>query len=203
MKYKRILMLFVFFVGIAMVLYPIVSKKFYEDHLNKVVANFNQSTERVSETLSDTNIVNDDIFATIEIPKIKLNLPIYYGASDEILSKGIGLIENMNTSIGGINTHSILAGHSGIASIELFTNIHKLEFGDTFKVHMVDEELEYKVIDNRKIKVTETEYLKIQKEKDLVTLLTCPTFDSKRYRIIVIGERIMNDESEEYISKIE
>lgn len=192
MKYKRMFMLLVFFVGIAMVLYPIISKKFYEAHLNKVVANFNQSTERISENLSDINIVNDDIFATIEIPKINLNLPIYYGASDDILSKGIGLIENINASIGGMNTHSILAGHSGIASKELFTNVHKLEVGDIFKVHMVDDELEYKVIDNRKIKVTETDYLKVQKDKDLVTLLTCPAFDSKRNRIIVIGERIDN-----------
>ena len=186
------LMILVFFVGIAMVLYPIISKKFYEAHLNKVVANFNQSTERISENHSEISTVKDDIFATIEIPKIKLSLPIYCGASDDILSKGIGLIENINASIGGINTHSILAGHSGIASKELFTNVHKLELGDTFKVHMLDDELEYKVIDNRKIKVTETDYLKVQKDKDLVTLLTCPTFDSKRNRIIVIGERVDN-----------
>src|SRR5699024_6507463 len=104
-KYKRMFMLLVFFVGIAMVLYPIISKKFYEAHLNKVVANFNQSTERISENHSEISTVKDDIFATIEIPKIKLSLPIYYGASDDILSKGIGLIENINASIGGINTH--------------------------------------------------------------------------------------------------
>lgn len=192
MKYKRMFMLIIFFVGIALILFPIISKKFYEAHLNKVVVNFNLPNERISKNSSDINMVKENIFATIEIPKIKLNLPIYYGTSDEILSKGIGLIDNANASIGGISTHSVLAGHSGLASKELFTNIHKLELGDTFKIHLVDEELEYKVIDNRKIKVTETDYLKVQKDKDLVTLLTCPTFDSKRNRIIVTGERIDN-----------
>ena len=58
---------------------------------------------------------------------------------------------------------------------------------------MRDAQLEYSVIDNQKIKVTETEYLEPQKDRDLVTLLTCPTFDSKNYRIIVIGERINGD----------
>ncbi len=69
----------------------------------------------------------------------------------------------------------------------------KLEIGDVFRINMRDAQLEYSVIDNQKIKVTETEYLEPQKDRDLVTLLTCPTFDSKNYRIIVIGERINGD----------
>lgn len=186
MRYKTIFMLIIFLIGLSLILYPVISKKYYQAHLDEVVASFNAGYEKASE-------VDGAIFATIEIPKINLHLPIYYGASNEILSNGIGLIENMHESIGGLSTHSILAGHSGIASKELFTNIHKLEIGDVFRINMRDAQLEYSVIDNQKIKVTETEYLEPQKDRDLVTLLTCPTFDSKNYRIIVIGERINGD----------
>lgn len=191
MGYKKILMLIIFLIGLSLVLYPVISKKYYQAHLNEVVASFNDGYEKAS--LDKDSEVDESIFATIEIPKINLHLPIYYGASNEILSNGIGLIENMHESIGGLSTHSILAGHSGIASKELFTNVHKLEIGDVFRINMRDAQLEYSVIDNQKIKVTETEYLEPQKDRDLVTLLTCPTFDSKNYRIIVIGERINGD----------
>ncbi len=191
MRYKTIFMLIIFVIGLSLVLYPVISKKYYQSHLNEVVASFNNGYEKAS--LDKDSEVDESIFATIEIPKINLHLPIYYGTSNEILSNGIGLIENMHESIGGLSTHSILAGHSGIASKELFTNIHKLEIGDVFRINMRDAQLEYSVIDNQKIKVTETEYLEPQKDRDLVTLLTCPTFDSKNYRIIVIGERINGD----------
>ena len=191
MRYKTIFMLIIFLIGLSLILYPVISKKYYQAQLNEVVASFNDGYEKAS--LDKDSEVDGAIFATIEIPKINLHLPIYYGASNEILSNGIGLIENMHESIGGLSTHSILAGHSGIASKELFTNIHKLEIGDVFRINMRDAQLEYSVIDNQKIKVTETEYLEPQKDRDLVTLLTCPTFDSKNYRIIVIGERINGD----------
>ncbi|MBU5594323.1 class C sortase [Amphibacillus sp. MSJ-3] len=188
MKYKKTLMLAIFLVGICLVLYPIVSKRYYEAHLNDVVESFNGGFEKDLPK----SAIDADVFATIEIPKLNLHLPIYYGASNDILAKGIGLIENPQESIGGMNTHSVLAGHSGMASKEFFTNIHKLDSGDIFKINRLDEQLNYRVIDNRKIKVTETEYLKVQKGRDLVTLLTCPPFDSKNYRIIVIGERVNN-----------
>lgn len=191
MRYKTIFMLIIFLIGLSLILYPVISKKYYQAHLDEVVASFNDGYEKAS--LDKDSEVDGAIFATIEIPKINLHLPIYYGASNEILSNGIGLIENMHESIGGLSTHSILAGHSGIASKELFTNVHKLEIGDVFRINMRDAQLEYSVIDNQKIKVTETEYLEPQKDRDLVTLLTCPTFDSKNYRIIVIGERINGD----------
>ena len=126
MRNKTIFMLIIFLIGLSLILYPVISKKYYQAHLDEVVASFNDGYEKASidkASLDTDSEVDGAIFATIEIPKINLHLPIYYGASNEILSNGIGLIENMHESIGGLSTHSILAGHSGIASKELFTNI--------------------------------------------------------------------------------
>ena len=166
MRNKTIFMLIIFLIGLSLILYPVISKKYYQAHLDEVVASFNDGYEKASldkDSIDKDSEVDGAIFATIEIPKINLHLPIYYGASNEILSNGIGLIENMHESIGGLSTHSILAGHSGIASKELFTNVHKLEIGDVFRINTRDAQLEYSVIDNQKIKVTETEYLEPQK----------------------------------------
>ena len=66
-------------------------------------------------------IANEGLIATIEIPSIKANLPIYYGTTNKILSKGVGLMKNGTAIIGGKDTHSVLAGHSGTASKIIFT----------------------------------------------------------------------------------
>src|SRR5699024_8168957 len=100
MRYKTIFMLIIFLIGLSLILYPVISKKYYQAHLNEVVASFNDGYEKAS--LDKDSEVDGAIFATIEIPKINLHLPIYYGASNEILSNGIGLIENMHESIGGL-----------------------------------------------------------------------------------------------------
>ena len=192
MSYKNTIYILIFIIGLSFVLYPKVSKKQYEYNVEKIVAEFHKySTGQIApKEISNLEILSEDMIATVEVPKINLNLPVYYGTSVETLSDSIGLMENGTKKIGGDSTHSVLAGHSGLLSKELFTNIHKLDVGDDFYIQTNNDRFKYKVIDNRKIKVTETDYLKIQEDNDLVTLLTCPTFDSKRYRIIVTGERI-------------
>src|SRR5699024_3146495 len=59
------------------------------------------------------NILDNEMFGAIEIPKLNLKIPIYLGATDHILSKGIGQVEGSSIPIGGDSTHSVLAGHRG------------------------------------------------------------------------------------------
>ena len=65
----------------------------------------------------------------IEISKINIKLPIYQGASEEVLSRGIGHLDFLR-SVGGENTHTILTGHRGLPSAKLFTDLDKLSEGD-------------------------------------------------------------------------
>ena len=54
---------------------------------------FVQDDEISTEPLNFIN--KDEIFGTISIPKINEELPIYLGASQENLSKGVGQIEGL------------------------------------------------------------------------------------------------------------
>src|SRR5690625_2197769 len=47
----------------------------------------------------------------LEIPKIKAELPIYHGTSDEVLSRGVGHLENSSLPTGETGTHSVFTAH--------------------------------------------------------------------------------------------
>ena len=82
---------------------------------------------------------------SIEIPKINVNLPIYHGTSDEVLSVGVGHVYNSSLPIGGINTRSVLTGHRGLPNAKLFTRLDEIVEGDLFFVRIQDKTLAYKV----------------------------------------------------------
>ena len=79
----------------------------------------------------------------ITIPKIDVNLPIYEGTSDDVLLKGVGHLEGSSYPLGGESTHSVLTGHRGLAEAVLFTDLDKLQEGDKFYLHIMDEVLAY------------------------------------------------------------
>ena len=55
--------------------------------------------------------------ARIQIPTIGVDLPVYHGTSDETLLRGIGHLQGTSLPVGGVNTHSVLTGHRGLARI--------------------------------------------------------------------------------------
>ena len=68
----------------------------------------------------------------IEIRKLGIKLPIYHGTSESVLQTSIGHIEGTSLPVGGINSHCVLSGHRGLPSAKLFTDLDKMEVGDTF-----------------------------------------------------------------------
>lgn len=59
---------------------------------------------------SQGNTTNIDTFATLEIPKLGLHIPILLDASDYTLSQGIGQVEGSSLPVGGLNSHTVLGG---------------------------------------------------------------------------------------------
>lgn len=135
----------------------------------------------------------------IEIPKIKSELPIYAGVSETVLSKGIGHMPNSSLPIGGTGTHSVLTGHRGLADSKLFRHLDQLEVGDTFFIHTLDEVLAYEVDQIIIVLPHETDALRIDHMKDLVTLITCEPYMVNSHRMLVRGKRIPYNE--EYVNK--
>ena len=130
---------------------------------------------------------NGRLLGTIEVPKLNIKIPIYQGATQDNLRKGAGQISGTSLPIGEPGTHSVLAGHNRFRNKELFTNIHKLKVGDSFKIDSLGKQMEYKVVDTIVVEPYETDYLLPVEGKDKVTLLTCTYFGKKR--LLIMGER--------------
>lgn len=162
---------------------------------------FDSSAQRVTdeEYESVLNLANDGIMATITIPKIHLELPIYHGTSDEVLQRGVGHLQETSVPIGGESTHAVLSGHTGLPSMKVFDNLDQLEVGDYFIITVLGEDHAYRVTSTEVVLPDETESLVIQQGKDLVTLVTCTPYGVNTHRLLVHAERC--DVPDEWLNK--
>ena len=142
------------------------------------------------------NIHGTDIMGSLEIPKIQVELPIYHGTEDEVLSNGIGHLEGTSLPIGGENTHSVLTGHRGLPSSKLLVRLDEMKNGDLFFIHTYKEVMAYKVEEIMVVKPEDTAWMEIKSEKDLVSLVTCTPFGINSHRLIVTGHRVSYKEKE-------
>ncbi len=133
--------------------------------------------------------VGSDIIALIKIPKVDIELPIYRGTSAEVLSLGVGHLRNTSLPVGGINTHCVLTGHTGLPNAMMFTDINKLEEGDMFYIQYLDEIHAYRVDQTKIVEPNDDSDLKIIPGKDYITLLTCYPYGINSHRLLVRGER--------------
>ena len=111
------------------------------------------------------NLSGDGIMGYIEIPKINVHLPIYHGTGDSSLSKGVGHLLGSSLPVGGASTHSILSGHSGMASQTMFTDLEQLGIGDVFYLYVLDEILAYQVSEINTVLPSDTSLLGIWEGK--------------------------------------
>lgn len=129
------------------------------------------------------------VMGYLEIPKISVMLPIYHGTSDETLEKGVGHIESTALPIGGTYRHTVLTGHRGLPSAELFTRLDELENGDIFLIHVLGRTLAYEVDQIKTVLPTELEDIQAVEGMDLATLLTCTPYGVNTHRLLVRGRR--------------
>jgi len=130
------------------------------------------------------------IIGYVKIDKIGVELPIYHGTSDEVLNIGVGHLEGTSLPVGGENTHSVMSAHRGLPSAKLFTDLDRLEPGDTFQITVLDQTLTYQVDQVKVITPTEVEDLLIAEGKDYCTLFTCTPYGINTHRLLVRGIRI-------------
>ena len=134
--------------------------------------------------------IDDEIIGVLEIPTMELTMPVYLGASDAHLDAGAAVLGNTSAPIGGDNTNCVIAGHRGWKGADYFRHIDKLAVGDTVKLTNLWEPLTYTVADIQIIQPHEVEKIKIQPNRDLLTMLTChPYASGGRERYVVYCER--------------
>lgn len=134
--------------------------------------------------------IEDEIIGVLEIPTMELTMPVYLGASNAHLAAGAAVLGNTSAPIGGDNTNSVIAGHRGWRGADYFRHIDRLAVGDTVTLTNLWETLTYTVTDIEIIQPHEIDKIKIQSDRDLLTLLTChPYASGGRQRYVVYCER--------------
>ena len=180
------------------------------DQLWQDAASYNQSLLTRSNTylLSDEQKAEYDrlldvsglgVMGYIEIPEIDVSLPIYHGTGESVLQIAVGHLEWSSLPVGGESTHCVLSGHRGLPSAKLFTNLDKLQEGDTFLLRILNEVLTYEVDQILIVEPQETSALQIEEGKDYCTLVTCTPYGINTHRILVRGHRIENAEEAKVI----
>ena len=164
------------------------ARKYNEQLQSAIVQDENGEGDQAGESYVDLSGVGESI-GYITIPKIDLELPIYEGSSADVLQKGIGHMEQSSYPIGGEGTHSVLTGHRGLPDAELFTHLDKMEIGDRFYLHVLDEILAYRVDQIKVVEPNETGDLDIIPGKDYCTLVTCTPYSINTHRLLVRGIR--------------
>lgn len=138
-----------------------------------------------SNGASDAN----SVMGSVEIPVINVNLPIYHGTSSSVLERGVGHLQGTSLPVGGPSTHTVLTGHTGLSSARLFDDLTEVKKGDVFFLHVMDEDMAYKVDDIHIILPRELDKLQVTQGKDYCTLVTCTPYGVNTHRLLVRGVR--------------
>ena len=147
---------------------------------------------RITGYTDALNVTGTGIMGYISIPKLGVELPLYHGVSAQVLNVACGHVEGTSLPIGGESTHSVLSAHRGLPHARLFTDLDKMELGDTFMITILDQTFTYQVDQIKVVRPNETEDIRIVPGKDLCTLLTCTPYGINSHRLLVRGSRIEN-----------
>ena len=213
------------FMGVGVLLYPIVGNQIAQWHRRQSVADFMlqesaMTPEDHRQSIELAQRYNDFIFnwqqgqphenisyeifedqlgqvmGTLDIPALNISaMPFYYGTVHEVLLRGLGHFEPSSIPIGGENTRGVITGHSGITNQLLFTEVMFLREGDIFFVNIFGERLAYEIRSFETVLPTEVERINIRPGEDMVTLLTCTPPGINTYRLLVNGFRIPYEEA--------
>ncbi|MDY6278935.1 MAG: class C sortase [Roseburia faecis] len=169
----------------------------YNEELGNSVTQVVTTQEYIKSEAYDSllNLSDDGMMGYLEIPCIDVTEGIYHYTTEKVLANGIGHIHGSSLPVGGENSHAVLTGHRGLPSQKFLSDLDKMNIGDTFYIHVLGRTLAYKVCQIDTVLPSEVESLKIEKNRDLVTLVTCTPYGVNTHRLLVTGERIPFDES--------
>lgn len=130
------------------------------------------------------------------IPSIDLRLPIYHGTGEETLQRGLGHLFGTSLPVGGEGTHAVITGHTGLTTATLFDNLVDVKEGDAIYISTFGERMKYQVRSTEVVLPDQTDSLRTQPGKDLLTLVTCTPYGINTHRLLVHAERVPMDPDE-------
>ena len=164
--------------------------------LSSPLTNYRQLSD-YDDTL---NVSGSGVMGFITISKLGVEIPIYHTVNVEVLNIACGHLEGTSLPVGGESTHSVLSAHRGLPHARLFTDLDKMEVGDTFTITILGQMLTYQVDQIKVVRPNEVDDIQIVAGEDLCTLLTCTPYGINSHRLLVRGTRIENAASKLYVT---
>ena len=107
-------------------------------------------------------------YATLKIPSIDIELPIYYGSTLDLLKYGIG--HEIDSYFPGEGGSIILMGHN---YKQLLAKLPNTKIGDSIQIATEYGEFEYTIYHSQVVKETETNKVPIQEDGEILMIYTC------------------------------
>ncbi len=165
---------------------------------------YNEQLSRLSFPLSDyetvdgyedsLNVSGDGVMGYIDIDKIQVKLPIYHGTDASILNNACGHLQGSSLPTGEVGTHVVLSAHRGLPSARLFTDLDRLEVGDTFRITVLDTSFVYEIDQIKTVLPDDVSDLLIDPDEEYCTLVTCTPYGINTHRLLVRGHRIGSED---------
>lgn len=153
---------------------------------------YHMSDQERAEYESILDVSGTGIMGYVEIPSLRVSLPVYHGVEDSVLQIAVGHIEGSSLPVGGPSTHCVVSGHRGLPSAKLFTDLDELVEGDIFLFRVLDEVITYEVDTILIVEPEDVSALEIVEGEDRCTLVTCTPYGINSHRLLVQGHRIEN-----------
>ena len=156
------------------------------------------SYEEIPVELKYFKDVNQGI-GYIEIPDMKVKLPLLIGASEENLAKGAGILSETSMPVGGKDTNCVIAAHRGWKGSPYFQYIENMDYGSIVYIHTLWETRVYQVVEFKIVDSYDLDSILIQKGKDMVTLMSCHPYGAPggKLRYLVYCEYVEQQDRQE------
>lgn len=148
------------------------------------------STTDYDEDYLSLPLADTDELCELIIKKINIDISVGKGTEEDTLQKEAGHLYGTSLPVGGVNTHSVIAGHTALRSSEMFSRLDELEEGDYIDVVVLGETHRY-VVDQIVVCLPEeaNDYLQIEEGEDLITLYTCTPYGINTHRLLIRASR--------------
>ncbi len=188
-RYSLIIYLgiFLFFLGISYLIYNHYENKKQDNYEKEKIQEFfdiKDEEDEVTEENNDEETENEEVrvnyIAVLEIPKINLKRGLVdKNSSDNNVNRNIYMIKKTTLPDEQINSHIILAAHSGNSYISFFRNLKKIDMKDKIYFYYKGIKYIYEVSNIYEIEKTGTTDLKQTNISD-ITLITCISGTNKQ-----------------------
>lgn len=197
------------FLGVIILLYPIVATQYNDYKPNKQAQQYSDNVqsiepnERVAQYLREAEQYNANLAAeghyarpaNEQNPDFQrymdtLNPPETQGVIARITIPEIHVdLPIFHT------TNSVISAHTGMVNASMFDNLRNLKNGDEVKIEVMGKNLRYGVVGQQVVKPEDYDAVTYEQGKDKITLITCTPYGINTDRLLVTAGRLPDDSS--------